>query len=261
MIVNKFNIRYNGSIDKTLDIPFNVKWDYLDIDSSIDQFEVDIVREVIGEGNDFEVSRFSHEPNDDLITELNYEFYFYSGGSLNNIDNWLLDYRSEGFTTGDIYYYNNNFINSFFKLDLYDTVDDKKQKNYITIIIPTQQGLTMDTFLQRKEVSIKKPKFVLDYNKNKEGFFIYWLRSRDFLDISRFYMSAKFYDAKRGVFVRLMNMPQASLNSKHSFDQTKYFYYQVDLNYNDKTYLISNQNEQRIGIDTPIKWFEYVNPL
>lgn len=270
--MNNFNIRYNGFIGKEINIPVEHKWDYLGIGDTIDRYQENVINEVIGKGNDFEVSRFEHAPSDtnNLISEINYEFYFYSGGSLNDINNWRMDYRSEGFSSDDIYYYNNRFVNSFFKLDLYDSVDDKKQTNYISLIIPVQQGITMDVLLQRTSVSIKKPKFILTSNKYKEGFFIYWLRKRNFLDITRFYMSAKFYDASRGIFVRMMtgsndpsdltNGPQANLNSKFSFDKTKYFYYQVDLDYNTLTYTISNQNSQRVGAEIPIKWFEYVNP-
>jgi hypothetical protein len=270
--VNNFKLKFSGFTQKSINIPVELKWDYLDISDSIDRYEKTIIKEIIGEGNDFEVTRFSHAPSEELNpkTEINYEFYFYSGGSLSDINNWRTDYRSEGFTTSDVYYYRNNFTNSFFKLDLYDNVDEKKQTNYITIIIPIQQGLVMDANLQRTPVKIKKPKFILDYDKDKEGFFIYWLKKRNFLNINRFYMSAKFYDAKRGVFIRMMtgtnspsdlsNGPQANMNSKFSFDNTKYFYYQVDVNYDTQTYTVTNQNGQRLGTTIPIKWFEYVNP-
>ena len=55
---------------------------------------------------------------------------------------------------------------------------EKKQINYLTAIIPTQQGFKMPAILQRTPVEIKMPKFQLDYVGDKEGFFIYWLKSR-----------------------------------------------------------------------------------
>ena len=72
--------------------------------------------------------------------------------------------------------------------------DEKKQINYLTLIIPTQQGLKMDAVMNRTPVKINKPKFILDYVGDKEGFFLYWLKKRNFLDIKRFYMTAKFFD-------------------------------------------------------------------
>jgi hypothetical protein len=178
----------------------------------------------------------------------------------------------EGFTTEEIYYYTNNFSNSFFKLDFYDNVDEKRQKNYLTIIIPTQQGLTMDAIMQRTPVKIKKPYFVLDYVGDKEGFFVYWLKKRNFLDISTFFMTAKFYNAKKGYFVKMMNVPQSSIQGdKYTFDSTKYFYYRVELDYDKHNYKVFNMNptqkeyqkkglNQRAGVTVPIRWYEYVNP-
>jgi len=110
----------------------------------------------------------------------------------------------------------------------------------------------------------------LDYVGDKEGFFIYWLKKRNFLDISTFFMTAKFYDAKRGYFTKMMNMPQSSISgNKYSFDSTQYFYYRVKLDYEKHDYQVFNMNQnqpiynvfgQRAGAVVPIKWYEYVNP-
>ena len=155
-------------------------------------------------------------------------------------------------------------------MDLYDNVDEKRQTNYITIIIPTQQGLTMDAIMQRTPVKIKKPYFVLDYVGDKEGFFIYWLKKRDFLNIKTFFMTAKFYDAKNGGFTKMMNVPQSSIvGDKFTFDSTQYFYYRVELDYEKQNYQVFNMNPtqtlysnlgDRAGATIPIKWYEYVNP-
>ena len=267
--MNKISIKLTQQVNQELVIPISLKWDYLGIDSNIQEYETSIINEIIGRGNDFEVSRFSHFGNG-TDTEINYEFYFFSGGSLSNITNWTIDYRNQGFSTEDIYYYSNSFTKSFFKLDLYDSPDDKKQTNYITIILPTQQGIKMPVNMQRTPVNIKQPKFKLNFLGDKEGFFIYWLKDEEYLNISTFYMSAKFYNAKTGQFVKMMvgsnsdndntNGPQSKLGDKFSFDSTKFFYYKVDLNYGNMTYSVSNQNGQILGQSVPIKWFEYVNP-
>ena len=274
MSVNKFVIRQDGFDNKQVNIPVELKWDYLGLDLAIEEYEKNIITEVIGVGRDFEISRFAHAPATGTTnnTEINYEFYFYSGGSLNDINNWRVNYLSEGFTPQEVYYYENNFSNSFFKLDFYDTPDEKKQVNYLTVILPTQQGLKMDAQMQRTLVSIKKPEFILDYVGDKEGFFLYWLKKKTFLDINTFYMSAKFYNAKTGQFTRMMtgggsnslddtNGPQALMNTnKYAFDSTQYFYYTVKLDYPTQTYQVLNTYGQRLGTNLPIKWYEYVNP-
>lgn len=275
MSVNKFVIKQNNLVDKQINIPVELKWDYLGMDMAIDEYEVNVIKEVIGDGRDFEVSRFAHAPatgttNDTLI---NYEFYFYSGGSLNNSNNWNIDYLSAGFIPQEVYYYNNNFSNSFFKLDFYDTPDEKQQTNFLTIILPTQQGMMMETQMSRTLVNIRKPQFVLDYVGDKEGFFVYWLKKRNFLDIDTFYMTAKFFNAKTGQFIKMMtgrddnplnrtNGPQVNLieGNKFTFDSTQFFYYTVKLDYEAQTYQVLNTNGQRLGTNIPIKWYEYVNP-
>ena len=279
MDVNKIQIRKNGFLNQELVIPIELTWDYLGLDQSIDEYEADIIKKVTGEYGDFEVTRFAHAPiavsdpfsdNAFEFTDIQYEFNFYSGGTLDDSANWRNNYMSEGFTTDEIYYYTNNFSNSFFKLDFYDNVDEKRQTNYLTIIIPTQQGLTMDTIMQRTPVKIKRPYFVLDYVGDKEGFFIYWLKKRNFLNIKTFFMTAKFYDAKNGYFTKMMNVPQSSISGdKFVFDSTQYFYYRVELDYEKHNYQVFNMNPTqtlysdlggRAGATIPIKWYEYVNP-
>jgi hypothetical protein len=274
MSANKVTIVPNG-IDKQINIPVRLTWDYLGLDMAIDEYETDIITEVIGVGRDFEISRFAHAPDATTNnTEINYEFYFYSGGSIGDINNWKINYMGEGFTPQDLYYYTNNFSNSFFKLDFYDNTDEKKQTNYLTVIIPTQQGLKMTTQMQRIVVDVRKPKFVLDYVGDKEGFFVYWLKKREFLNINTFYMSAKFYNAKTGQFTKMMTGsgtdpldntegPQANFSpgdDPYLFDNNVFFYYTVNLDYKNQTYQVVNTNGQRLGTTIPIKWFEYLNP-
>jgi hypothetical protein len=279
MDVNKIQITQDGLINKELVIPIQLTWDYLGLDQSIDEYEANIIKEVTGTYGDFEVTRFAHAPisvsdpysdNAFEFTDIQYEFNFFSGGSLSASTSWRNNYISEGFTPQEIYYYTNNFTNSFFKLDLYDNVDEKRQTNYITIIIPTQQGLTMDAIMQRTPVKIKKPYFVLDYVGDKEGFFIYWLKKRNFLNLKTFFMTAKFYDAKNGYFTKMMNVPQSSIvGDKFTFDSSQYFYYRLELDYEKQNYQVFNMNPTqtlysnlggRAGATIPIKWYEYVNP-
>jgi hypothetical protein len=261
MSVSK-QILFSGFTNNRINIPINLDWEYLDVDSEIKEYENSILNELITTDKDFEVNRFFHADYDNK-SEINYEFYFYEGSSLSNPVNWKIDYRAEGFTTQDVYYYSNSFTNSFFKLDLYDSPIESQQENYITIILPTQQGLRMATKMQTTDVQIRKPQFLLDYVGDKEGFFIYWLKKRNFLDISTFYMTAKFFDGKTGQFVRMMNRPQSTIQgNKYVFSSSDYFYYRVELDYlthSYKVYDIINPTD-RVGGTIPIKWYEYVNP-
>jgi hypothetical protein len=144
-------------------------------------------------------------------------------------------------------------------------MDGKSQTNYFTIIIPVQQGFTELANLSPyiPDVLIKKPSYKLDFVGDKEGFFIYWLKNIKFYNITTFYMSAKFFDGRLGVYVRMTNTPQSNIGNKFTFNPNDYFYYKVNLDYTNKTYEVYSTSNltQRVGIDGfPILWYEYVNP-
>jgi len=75
-------------------------------------------------------------------------------------------------------------------------------------------------------------------------------------------MSAKFFDAKVGQFIRMTNRPQNSLTNPYILNGDDYFYYKVILNYTTQKYEVWNSNQTlRFGTNiNPIVWYEYVNP-
>lgn len=270
---NSYKFTLPKGDDKYINIPIEIKWDFLGQDSAIEEYQENVVEEIIGFPGDFEVLRFAHAPYDnDTKTDIKYDFHFFSvnGGVplnpstevLTATDNfWVTSYVPEGFTTIEIYYYVKPFTKSFFKLDFYDSKDSVTQTNYFTVIIPVQQGNTVTglTSSYKPPVQIKIPSFKLDYVGDKEGFFLYWLRNTKFLNISKFFMTAKFFDARLGIFVKMTNTPQSSIASKFMFNPERYFYYEVRLDYDLKTYSVYNSNT-RVGTTSSIKWYEYINP-
>jgi hypothetical protein len=255
--------------NKYLNIPINMQWDFMGRDDSISEYEAKAIKEVTGIAADFEVARFSHNTFPNLDTAINYEFNFYDDSqpiTANTVGNWSSSYLNEGFSTQEVYYYSKPFTKSFFKLDFYDTQDERTQQIYLSIILPVQQGLTQTVVLNNllPSVEIKKPTMILDsIGADKEGFYIYWLRSRNFIDISEFYMTAKFFNARLGVFKQMTNTQQDLITpNKFQFNNADYFYYKVNLNYSDKTYeVFSTSTQLRVGDTTsPIIWYEYVTP-
>jgi len=275
MSVNKFKI-VKTSTDKYIDIPVEIKWDLYGRDDSIDEIQEDIIEKVIGKPKDFELTRFENKqyPGESYETAVNYNFYFYNGIPANiniaNSNSWELSYNSEGFSDKDIYYTTKPFQKSFFKLDFYDTKDGKTQKNYFTVILFANQSSdelkSISVYLP--DVNISVPKFKLDFvGQQKEGYFFYWLKSREFLNIDTFYMSAKFFNGSNGSFIKMINRSQLSpelSGNKFGFDGEKYFYYKVKLDYSDYTYQIFDYvtgSDLRVGdTNNPINWYEYVNP-
>jgi len=273
--VNNYRFRLEQQ-DKGIEIPITVSWDVNGINESIDLYEDEVIRQVINPIDNFETTRYSHNPWNESITNktqtsTNYEFYFYSATTNADIVNettnvnWVTDYRANNISTIDILFQKEVFKKSFFKLDFYDTKNTSNQQIYLTIIIPTRQGKTMIVPYGVSNVEIKKPVYELDFLGDKEGYFIYWLKDTQFVNLSTLYMSAKFYDANIGQFKRMMTEPQGSMSNKFNFNNEDYFYYTLNLNYDNYTYEVYLTNptviDKRVGTkDNPIKWFEYVNP-
>ncbi len=264
--------------DQYINIPIEIKFDMEGREDLINEWEENVIDEIINPINDFEITKFAHKEyyvDNILRTDINYEFYFFdylSPPSTADNTNWGSDYQNASFTDSEIYYFANSFKGSFFKLDFYDSNVSQEQTILLSVIIPTQQGLkepgTIGPPLNQTQVQVKKPKFVLDYTgADKEGFFIYWLKDRNYINRNEFYVSAKFFNAKKGEFIRLMNTPQSNFIAQNRFnvDKSEYFYYKYILNYDTNQYEVYDYNNgvgnlQRVGTSIPIKWYEYVNP-
>jgi len=275
---NYFRTTVKGN-EEYINIPLEITFDMEGRGDMIRGWEEGVIKDILNPINDFEVTKFAHKDynlNNTLKTEINYEFNFfdYLTPPLNaSITNWVTDYENASFTDSEIYYFANSFKNSFFKLDFYDTNQTENQTILLSIIIPTQQGLkepgTIGPPLNQTSVEVKKPKFVLDYTgADKEGFYVYWLKDKNYLDRTEFYVSAKFFNAKKGQFVRMVNTPQSNIVGlgKFNVNKTEMFYYKYELNYDTYDYQVYTfsdaiGNIMRVGSPTdPIKWYEYVNP-
>lgn len=268
-----------------INIPIKVDFDQYGKEQDYVEFENETIEKVINPPQDFEVSRFAHSNylptniqnslsigGSKIATDINYKMFFFDDTtflSASTVNNWQIDYRNQGFTTQEVYFSSNSFTNSFFKLDFYDTQNTEQQKIYFTLVLPTQQGAkidaTIESLVSSSNVEIRVPDFSLDYVGDKEGFFIYWLKNRDYINISEFYVSCKFFNAKTGEFVRMMNTPQALLTNRFNFNKNDRFYYKCVLNYETYEYEIYLQDTQgnltRVGTEVnPINWFEYINP-
>ena len=284
--MNKFRLTVSDA-DRFINIPLNIDFDNVGRDDLIDEFEEEVIEKVINPVEDFETTRFSNKIwlnlNGEQKTSLTEEFYFFDrlyniASTSVNINNWVADYNYvnnavfanfSGITFNDkeLYYNANSFNNSFFKLDFYDTPNSETQRLLLTIVIPTQQGrlriADVGTLLVPQIVEVRRPIFDLDFVGDKEGYFIYWLKETGYINVSEFYMSAKFFNAKIGQFVRMLNRPQALLTpSKFNFPNDEFYYYKVVMDYNTYEYEVFNTfgSQNRVGTTTdPIKWYEYVN--
>ena len=277
---NYYRFSLNVS-DKDIIIPVEITFDQEGRDQGVEEYESEVLERVINGVDDFEISKFAHAPwdtNND-VTQVHYQFNFFNPNTptdfINNpptITDWLDDYQYATFTDSEIYYFSNSFKGSFFKLDFYDSKTNENQKILFSVVLPTQQGLKEPGFIgpqfNQTTVQVKKPKYILDYTgQDKEGFFYYWLKNPDYLNQTTFYMSCKFFNAKKGQFIRMMNKPQSTLTGAgvYNFDKESFFYYKVifdQTNYEYKVY--EESTGLRVGVgplaSEAIIWYEYVNP-
>jgi len=297
MNVSKYRFSISSN-SKYINVPISMDFDMEGREDAIKKYENQIKKRLINPIVDLDTTKFSHSAYthtftsqitvtgplggtfttpvtlSNVETSINYEFYFYdflTPVTASTINNWNTDYENASFTDSEIYYFANSFKGSFFKLDFYDTKNSENQILYFSIIIPTQQGLTEPGIIgpvnNQTNVDVKKPKFILDsIGKDKEGYYVYWLKNEGYLPSNDFYCSVKFFNAKKGQFVRMINRPQSSFTNVNMFniEQDKYFYLKYSLNYQENEYTVfleNNNTEQRVGtISDPIKWYEYVNP-
>ena len=278
--MNKYRFSDNGT-ERELQIPIEQFWDVNGREDAIELYEEEVVEQVINPTEDFEVTRFDHEsyvvvsnnpnkPQSVNQSSANYEFYFLPDnvdvtGTTTSTSDWVNNYNAAGFTNEEIYYGTNSYKNSFFKLDFYDSNESQSQQIYFTIILPSYQGQTnnvnIGSSVVPKNVDVRIPTYQLDYLGDKEGFFVYWLKDRSYINLDEFYMSIKHFNGKTGEFTRMMNEPQSNMPNVFTFNKADKFYSKIVLDYTNYEYKLTDLNGVRIGTTTnPVKYYEYVNP-
>lgn len=351
MDVNKIKI-LPSDLNRQIVVPLGIDWDFLDRADAIKQEQQKILKQVIGTPPNYELSRYSHVANPNGSSELTYQFFF----SQTVAGPWENSYLIK-FTDNQVRYYSNQFGKSFFKLDFYNSMDPKTQKNYLTVILPTSNSALIEesqcreyffTFQELgdrpselrytnccgEEIEVQgqgasggfpattvricvriggdvrfvrffinqigeqveqsllvdlaqgtgqydivllgdctcngdlpvvdssspplvTPTFFLDHFGRQEGFYLHWYEDRDLLGIDSFYMSAKFFNAATGQYVKLINTPQSDYTNLYRIPNKDY-YYIVNLNYTSKTYeVVSTQTDLPASV---ITWYEYINP-
>ena len=248
MIVNNFKI-LKSNLDKNLVIPINLKWDFLDREDSLNLYEESIITEIIGEPENYETARFSYN------YPVRYVFNFKNTG---NTD-WVNSYVDSGrFSENAVLNKNNAFLKSFFKIDLYDSQNTRRRKNFLTIIL-NKRNDTTDIELDYNQGigKLSIPSYSLNPVTNPEGFYLYWFENPDILNLPKLYMTAKFFDGSNGKFTTFTTKKQTNSSSPNRLD-SDYFSREVNFNYTNKTYTIQNTGSQ-----TPlltVNWYEYINP-
>lgn len=251
--MNKIKI-IKPDVNTSIPITLGETWDFSNREDLINSYSEGVMYELIGSGVDYETARFSKKPVFLPATSSNrtliiHTFKFYNPET----NTWTSNYINPNYFTFDEVKNNSKpFKNSFFKLDMYDSMSQSKRKNFLTIILQNSQN-TFNYTHNGRDYTLNKPEYSLDYLINPEGFFIYWFKNKDVLNLDNLYMTAKFFNAKTGQFVTFLNK---STTQTRIIDSN--LYYKLNFNFDNYTYYYSNTNNNT-EIEL-IEWFEYLNP-
>jgi len=107
------------------------------------------------------------------------------------------------------------------------------------------------------------PWFRFDMDVNNNGYFFYWLKGNKIVSITNFFMSCKFYNGRDGTITRFTNVIPTSIPNSLSFNPSVFLYYRLKIDKRNFTYWLEDLQGNRVGttINTPIQFWEYVNPV
>lgn len=183
--------------------------------------------------NDVEVRRFKYKP---LIEPANLQFYF-----VNSSNTYFNDFITAGFTATEIGTINTKLLNSFFILELYDSVDPNTQSRILTTYLTKILGST-NTLPNYSITNVLKNQF---YYLNIPLSFINQQNS----STVSVYAKYSFYNAKDGSISLFYNKQNADNPSLNTTPEKMYFKIELDLINMTWNYTTSNTYSPYGGYD------------
>ena len=241
-----------------VNLVLNVETDFLTnlgSEENLQQFEGEVLDEVLNPIENYEIIRFIHEPysisTGTTLTQCDIWFYFYF---LNN-GNYVQDYSPQGISSRENELMLKQSTESFFRLEFYKTPGTVVD-NVLTCEPPTRsnrklifsRNLTLPLgekmFYNTLNGYIHLPVFNGNNYRNKENMYLFWFEEENVFDETNlsgtttgntFFMTAKFYNAKNGSIVDFTN---SGYTQNHEVVEESDMYYQVDINRANHTYKI-----------------------
>ena len=244
MSANRIQIKASTK-DKKVTIPIGQGFDELGREQLISIWEEVEQQDNINLPQDYETTIYANDnPVDDY--KMFYRFRFWD--STTNV--YGDSYNLLGFSNRELAKSKQSFVSSFYKLDFFDSPHRSQQKILFTMIIPANNSVKN----YMKEVSsiddpieyfsqvgsgaippnvfytegVYEPRMELGPNiGDNEGYYIQWLKDRNLFELDTFYVGCKFFNAKTGKIIRMVNKPQDM--ALGVYDYLDWFYYQLVL--------------------------------
>jgi len=240
MSVNRIQIKASLS-DKKVTLPLGQIFDELGREQLLEMHEEIELQNNINYIQDYETTRYT--PNYAPNFEIHYEFEFWD--NLNTT--YVNDFNILGYKNQELAKNSQSFTKSFFKFDFFDSPIRKEQKLMFSSIMPSNNCGKKSTVIiasedpeqywsQRSEginipvYDIYTPTFSAASAPvgKTENYYLQWLKDRELFTANTFYMSCKFFNAKTGTVMRMLNQEPTPIQGSYKFED--FFYYQVVLN-------------------------------
>lgn len=251
MFANKYKINVNtilsGATATTINIPLNMEYQLVDQAELVQNVFVQTeVQNSINPILDYEKIRYKPlDPNGNVLNTISYSLIFTAGTT----------FASVGFTNYDITYQTNAFLNTFLRLDFYDS-DNPLTQNLIFYVVLYPTITTNNLVPSNSSIGIVGQPLPADQlqlvfqvsnpilfpRNSSEGYYLYGYK--DTLSIGQstyLYMRATFNNAKTGQSTNMMVMPNPDYidNLVHKLftryvlsRATNGYFYQLDQTYN-----------------------------
>ena len=289
MTVSKIRLNRGGSVK----VPIELKTDFdmVGHDDLLKQFEQEVLQDIINPIKDYEVVRYKHKPTENGDDSLYIVMSF-----INSENSWIDEYSACGFTEPELFNFSKSVQNSFFKLDFYDTPTRESQKLQFSKILPMYLsnktiydrdrdnvvdyidndvfGVDMGGEVTTEDItkltdrfdvnttyglvgSYIIPNFYSNSMYNTEISNVLYFKDESISDLTEFYVSCRFFNAKTGEIIRMINDPK----SDGGINPREDFYLKMVIDKEQRTYEYFDYNNivgNRIGngLNNPILFFQ-----
>ena len=214
----KINLRNLGDTESVIKVPIgNISQPVDTSEAAENKFVEDEVAAAINPIQDFEKMRFIPASG---VTEIIIRLK--DSGSTD------LNYDTFGYSNGDVLFRRNRFVNSFLKLDFYDSPSPTNRRLAFQLIIFNQLNKDQRNGTSLKDISNMPITYrLVDPIRVRrgvsEGFYLYWLKEPTEAYPNNFYMYATYNNANDGKVTQLVAYDApVPINLYNSINWTKY---------------------------------------
>jgi len=244
MSANRIQIKASTS-DKKVTIPLGQIFDEVGREQLLEMHDQIEQQNNINYIQDYETTRYT--PNYGPEFEIYYEFEFWDDITNPALPVYVKNFNILGYQNLDLVRNHKSFTKSFFKFDFFDSPIRKEQKLMFSTIMPTNNCQKQAAVINESEdpaeywaqwsdgitlpiYDVYVPAFSASSGPtgSNENYYLQWLKDRELFSANTFYMSCKFFNAKTGTVIRMINQIPTPIQGTYNFED--FFYYQVIFN-------------------------------